>query len=202
MKIRNTTNIADKRLQEMIEFCDPGVSKRVHAIFAHSNDCARGYAAKKDRSIKVWVPKKQTYPYLWDFNHNLIWVKVGSDEEKRFSDGRAVVIKELKNHNSGRSISDWKLLQYEIRNPYRVSHMVLSKEEDMISVIAHELRHQWQYSKPLKSQWSYGCQKKSSHYTRERDASIYSITKLREWRRRNTPTEIYPDDRILRHGSD
>jgi len=150
----------------MIEFCDPGVSKRVKAIFAHSTDHAHGYATRKDRTIKVWIPKKQSYPYLWDFNHNSKWVKVGSDEEKRFSN--AVVIKELKNHNTGREVADWKLFRYEIRNPYRVSHLVLSADEDMISVIAHELRHQWQYSKPLKSQWAYGCRKKNSHYTRER----------------------------------
>jgi hypothetical protein len=197
MKIRNTTNIANQRLQEMIKFCNPGVSKRVHGIFAQSNDYAHGYASITDRSIKIWIPKKQAYPYLWDFNHRFRWVEVGSDEEKHFSD--AVVIKELKNHDTDRSISDWKLLQYEVRNPYRVSHMVLSKEEDIISVLAHELRHQWQYSKPFKALWSYGCQKKTSHYTRERDASIYSITKLREWRRRNTPTHIYPDDKILGH---
>ena len=107
-------------------------------------------------------------------------------------------IKELKNHNTGREIADWKLVKYEIRNPYRISHLVLSEEEDIISVIAHELRHQWQFSKPLKSQWSYGCQKKTSNYTSEQDASIYSIRKQREWRRlHHQPTHIYPDDAIL-----
>ena len=111
------------------------------------------------------------------------------------------MLKELKNHNTGRGeIADWKLVEYEIRNPYRISHLVLSEEEDIVSVIAHELRHQWQYSRPLKSQWSYGCQKRTSNYTSEQDASIYSIRKLREWRALHQPKQVYPDDAILGHG--
>lgn len=59
-----------------------------------------------------------------------------------------------------------------------LSHLVLSREELLVSVMAHELRHQWQTKHPRG--WRvHGARGQYS----ERDADAYAIRKVREWRK-------------------
>jgi hypothetical protein len=57
--------------------------------------------------------------------------------------------------------------------------IILSKEEILVMVIAHELRHLWQYKHKKGKVW--GAKGRFS----ERDADAYAIRKVREWRRLN-----------------
>lgn len=59
-----------------------------------------------------------------------------------------------------------------------ISTRILTKMEDIVYVIAHELRHLWQ-SKVKKGRRVWGARGQYS----ERDADAYAIKKLREYRR-------------------
>lgn len=74
-----------------------------------------------------------------------------------------------------------------------ISHWTLSREEGLVHVIAHELRHFWQsnHSGKRGRVWS-----ARGQYS-ETDADAYAIRKQREWRKIHAPREIYPADDIL-----
>jgi hypothetical protein len=58
--------------------------------------------------------------------------------------------------------------------------LLLSREEALVFVMAHELRHLWQHKHPRG--WRvWGARGRFS----ERDADAYAIRKVREWRRLN-----------------
>jgi hypothetical protein len=59
--------------------------------------------------------------------------------------------------------------------------LVLSEEEALVYVVAHELRHLYQYRNPRgRRVWG---TRRSKRGVSERDASAYGIRKVREWRR-------------------
>ena len=71
------------------------------------------------------------------------------------------------------------------RYPYLRAHgggylpvLLLSKEEGLVYIVAHELRHLWQAKHP-KGWRVWGARGRFS----ERDACAYGIRKVREWRR-------------------
>src|SRR5215207_5039678 len=69
-----------------------------------------------------------------------------------------------------------------------VSCLILSREEALVHVLAHEFRHYWQYHHPGKRGKVWGAR----GLTSERDADAYAIRKLREWRRMHA-VDIYPE---------
>lgn len=62
---------------------------------------------------------------------------------------------------------------------YLSQKWILDREEALVGILAHELRHQWQHNH--KGHRCFGCRKKGSS---ERDADAYAIKKIREWRKR------------------
>jgi hypothetical protein len=56
--------------------------------------------------------------------------------------------------------------------------LLLTREEAMIGILAHELRHEWQRNH--KGHRTFGCRKKG---TSERDADAYAIKMIRKWRK-------------------
>lgn len=61
--------------------------------------------------------------------------------------------------------------------------LTFTHEEEVVQVIAHELRHQWQYVNPRGHRvWG------SRAQVSERDADAYAIHMMREWRRRKAET--------------
>lgn len=63
--------------------------------------------------------------------------------------------------------------------------LLYTHEEDTVLVLAHELRHAWQYQHP-KGRRVWG----SKGSVSERDADAYAIHMLREWRRRGCSTRV------------
>lgn len=59
-----------------------------------------------------------------------------------------------------------------------IPHLVLDREERIVDIIAHELRHFWQKKHP-KGFRVWGARGRFS----ERDADAYAIRKVREWRK-------------------
>jgi hypothetical protein len=69
-----------------------------------------------------------------------------------------------------------------------ISQLTLSREEGLVSIAAHELRHLWQKNHPGKRGKVWGAKGQYS----ERDADAYAIRKVREWRRLHAPKGAYP----------
>jgi len=61
-----------------------------------------------------------------------------------------------------------------------IDHLLLSREEAVILVTAHELRHLW-HKKIAKGYRVWGARGQYS----DRDADAYAIKKVREWRRKS-----------------
>jgi hypothetical protein len=69
-----------------------------------------------------------------------------------------------------------------------ISALFLSREEALVHLIAHELRHHWHTNHPGKRGRVWGSRGKIS----DTDADAYAIRKTREWRKLHSPREIYP----------
>jgi hypothetical protein len=71
---------------------------------------------------------------------------------------------------------------------------LLTKEEFILKVMAHELRHQWQGKmRPMKD-YTFTARHlpKKSYFRRERDADAFALAMVREWRKLHA-VDIYPD---------
>jgi hypothetical protein len=72
------------------------------------------------------------------------------------------------------------------RNPKGyIDHLVLSREEGLVYVLAHEFRHFWQWSHRGKRGKIWNARGKFS----ERDADAYAIKKVRAWRALYSPQD-------------
>ena len=66
-----------------------------------------------------------------------------------------------------------------------LSELLLSREEMIVSILAHELRHAWQYRK-RRGYRVWGARGQFS----ERDADAYAIRTTRKWRKQNYKDSI------------
>jgi hypothetical protein len=70
--------------------------------------------------------------------------------------------------------------------------MFLSREEYLIHIVAHEIRHFWQkkHSRINRKMWRVWHNKRKSSYM-ETDADAFAIRIQREWRKLKIPREAY-----------
>jgi len=95
-------------------------------------------------------------------------------------------------HYSARPFMVIRIPKNDSKYPYRtyegkgyIPTIILNKLEDIVYVIAHELRHLWQ-SKVKKGYRVWGARGQFS----ERDADAYAIRKVREFRRLQNESQI------------
>jgi hypothetical protein len=181
LRLKNFSDTPDATIHRMIDFVDPGLAKDVRVVVRNSQVNSHGFSRAKTKEIVVYMPKHQTYPYYLDMSHSFKWIK---SEECNDTD---IALKEQQFNNR-----PYKLIKYRRKTGYLPS-LLLTKEEDMIMILAHELRHQWQRRRPPKTQWAWGCQGNKTKFAVERDASVYELKKIREWRRIHNPQEMYPE---------
>ena len=116
---------------------------------------------RKEIGIEIHPDGKErhSYPYVNDFS-----IAVGYHITKR--------------------IGNWVYKVKHLRKTGYLPHLILSKEEDILHVIAHELRHQWQDTRRSKSLWYYNTNtKKRTKKGDKTDADAYAITTVRRWRK-------------------
>ena len=82
---------------------------------------------------------------------------------------------EQKEFDIDKGLNMYKLIKRPKKTrPIRTSGLLLSKDEETVYLLGHELRHQWQRRRPPKTQWAYGCQgKRKTKFAVEMDASAY-----------------------------
>lgn len=69
--------------------------------------------------------------------------------------------------------------------------ILLSLKEFLIYLIAHELRHHWQYVNPY-HKYTF-----ASELEKEKDANAYAVKKLRLWRTLYGPKDAYPNTNFM-----
>lgn len=173
MQLTNKTNIPDKKIRKIIEFVKlKGVSKFNVLIQNCRNHLTAGSYQKGGQYRRVY------YVDTISFN-NLLSIGL-----QRYKNTQIVA----------------KIWQHENDFPVRVkangnylSYILLSREEALVHVLAHELRHAWQTEQSLSRVWS------ANDKQSEQDCDAYAIRKTREWRRKNMTTVGLADWEAMLH---
>jgi hypothetical protein len=188
MRLRNISDVPDSKLMEIIEFVDPGLAKDVKVVCRRSYGPAHGFSEVVRKEVTCYLPVEGRMKYPHYVNSDIRVKYVPSyyekwDEEK----------------DIWRTWKRWMKIQVKgKRKSGYMSGLYLSRDEYIVHLIAHELRHQWQRRRPPKSEWAWGCQGKRTKFAIERDADAYQTRKVREWRRIHNTVQAFPDDSFIR----
>lgn len=170
--VKNHTDVYDHKIIEYIEFCKPFEITKLKVIVHKAREHPHGLSNKSKKQIDIWmVSENKIYPQIRDYGEIIKKIKLFYDVYNK-TKKKWQTMMAYHNVPSGK------------RNGY-LPILLLDQNEDLIHIIAHELRHQWQFRKPLKSQYVYAARMKKSNYSYETDCDAYAIRKIREWRRKN-----------------
>jgi hypothetical protein len=173
LRLENHTDISDSRIRKIIRFVRPNRISGFDLRISNSKYLFAGTAYPNGSSlhrtsnpfIVVRVTDKETkFPYLVEYNSQ---TRVDSKSKPQ------IIMAEARSHNTS--------------NRGYIDHLLLSREEAIIHVVAHELRHLWQKNHRKCKVWG------SRGRYREKDADAYAIRKTREWRRKNSHTIVATD---------
>lgn len=148
MKIKNSSVVPTSKLREYIRFAKPSGVGKVHGI--------------------IVSPSKHACMTGKAFRTGVIYLKVGDGMFSRHYPRKRHEWKRVYLYGDGtrRTVSKGYL-----------PCVYLDAEEEMVHVVAHELRHLWQRKHTRGKVWG-----SRGRYS-ERDADAYGIRKMREWRR-------------------
>jgi hypothetical protein len=170
MRLKNYTNISDDKVREIIQFVKPSSIANFDVRISNSEkDIFRGRAYSEGS------------PYH-DTTNPFIVVRVTKDESAfpyfvRYESYTRTKFKI--NPQSGK----FESVSYNTGTGGYINHILLSREEVIVHVVAHELRHLWQ-AKVKRGYRVWGARGQFS----DRDADAYAIRKTRKWRRREKQT--------------
>lgn len=157
MELRNHTNVSDELIREVVRFVKPsGVSKfRLEVKGIEKSRRYRGRAYMQRNRVLIKINPDVAYPFFRKKPEKREYHVFGYRNGKRFEE---------------------KKVQY---GKGYLSYLILSFEEALVHIIAHELRHLWQYKHPK----GYRVWNAKGRFS-ERDADAYAIRKVREWRKK------------------
>jgi hypothetical protein len=164
MRLKNYTDISDDKIRQIIKFVRPNGISNFDVRISNSKGIFAGtaywegstYHDTPNPFIVVRITKNESaFPYF---------VKYSSHTRTKLK----------LNPQSGKLES----VSYNTSTGGYIDHILLSREEAVVHVIAHELRHLWQ-AKVKKGYRVWGTRGQFS----DRDADAFAIRKTREWRR-------------------
>lgn len=174
MRLKNVTIIPKEKIKQYVEFCKPFPLTGVKVFVRYARKGSHGYALIRSKEICIYIKQKTEghYPVVWN---NVMKTK------------RIALRYDLYNEEKTKweTRERWKRVSTGKRTGY-IKHLALSREEELIQIIAHELRHLWQYKRRPKCLWAWGTRGKRTNAALETDADAYGIRKMREWRRLKT----------------
>jgi hypothetical protein len=227
MKLANTTSFPEDRIREIIQFVKPNnlPTSNFDVRVNNSAYSYRGYFLPSGEysSRKLRPGRSYVFP-----SRCQIVAKISNDESKfpliENRDPSRTVSLCYDEYNEKKGV--WE--EYRISHPIAISKayiarknrenkasgklynwtpnvggyipsLILSREEALVHILAHELRHFWQVNHKTKRGKVWGAKGVYS----ERDTDAYAIRKTREWRRLYTPREIYREqpDSLVHSGS-
>lgn len=159
MRLKNWTNIPDEKIREIISFVKPNGVANFDVQVKNTSGLFKGRAFISWNRILVKVSKdERAFPFYIDRT------RYTTHFEKIQENGKEIYNEVITKKQHGGYLN----------------MLLLSREEALVQVIAHELRHLWQKKHQGKRGKVWGARGKFS----ERDADAYGIRMVRKWRRR------------------
>ena len=180
MRLINKSNIADKDIQRMFDFCAEPLGLRAMTVKVYPTKFINGYfgfSLPWKSEISIAVGGKE-YPYFDERPEKTI---VNSDDRWMWSEEEHKYI-----------VKPGYVDKY--REAPHTSFVYLNVYEWTIHIMAHELRHQWQRKiRPMKDfTFTVRHLGKKSRFRRERDADSFAKSMVRKWRKLHA-VDIYPE---------
>jgi hypothetical protein len=187
MRLQNTTNISDADIRQIIKFVKPNnvlTSKCTVRVTNCSGFFQGKFYPERHHIIARITPNENRFPYFVDRTPKVrrAWRRVSILFDKYNERTN-----EWESWHRTALYQSVKEKEKTFGSGY-ISHLLLSRKEALISVLAHELRHYWQENHKGKRGKVWGARGAYS----DRDADAYAISKVREWRRIHNPTQIFP----------
>lgn len=201
MRIKNYTSFSEDKIREIIQFVRPNKLPTSNFDVKVTNTCNKycgvfyekgGYAKKgigSDPSRPLIIarvtakeggfpiredncPRRRVDLYYEKYDESMgIWKVVHSWTDLRIS--KSYFARRSKENREKGKLHDWE------KSTGYIDSLILSREEALVHVLSHEIRHFWETNHLGKRGKVWGARGKSS----ERDADAYAIKKTREWRR-------------------
>jgi hypothetical protein len=212
LKLANTTNFPDEKIREIIQFVKPNnlpnsnFDVRVTNSSGHYNGMCYwygcGYAKKGVGSnpnrpliIARVSPDENKFPH--QENHvptrtvKLYWDQYDDrkGEWETWHISHLIAISKAYINRRNRELREkGKSYDWNKSAGGYIDCLVLSREEALVHILAHEIRHLWQRNHSGKRGKVWGARGQFS----DRDADAYAIRKMREWRRLHA-VDIYQE---------
>lgn len=161
MKLINKTDIPDGEIREVIQFCKPNGIGLFDVHIGYSENGTHGNAAPDHVTVR-----RSDGAVLGEHRRRVkIWL---------FKDWQKQVFPYIRDANQ----------RYEMDHGY-LPILVLDEEEELYELMAHELRHLWQYQHRNSKRGWYpnNPYRRNSRPAKEYDASCYARTMVRKARR-------------------
>lgn len=177
-RIKNTTDIPDSFIKEVIDFVRPKNIGHVSFLIGNRKDCHFSGHTDTYRSVTIKINttnnKKGKFPVYHDIRGDPYLVY---SVNKLDDDGNAV---------------SWKERIVKPNSGYLPS-LILSLDEALVHILAHELRHIWQTKHTGKRGKVWNARGLHS----ERDADAYAIKMQRKWRREKKTSYELPYEMVF-----
>lgn len=178
MKLTNTTNFPEERIREIVRLIKPNnlIIPKYTIRLTNSNGPTCGHFAPRSLHTHISLANSERL-YPRRCNHDAVIRRP-----------RRKITFEFQKLNEKKQIWEWwrHTKKYESINDAPklfssgyISSLELSREESLVHVLSHEMRHYWQMNHPGKRGKIWGAKGKFS----ERDADAYAIKMTRAWRR-------------------
>jgi hypothetical protein len=170
MRLINHSKWPSEKLKEMADFCLKPLRINAVKITVHDGEFHNGYWGRSSASTKqVHITtggRKKSFPFYIARKMRVI------DSRDRWEK-----YKETDDHEFWR-VKPGYVDKYR-ENPH-LPMLFLTREEYMLHIMAHELRHQWQHKKRPKLQYTYTARNlgRRSYFRRERDSDAFALRKL------------------------
>lgn len=185
MKLTNTTDFPQERIREIIGFIKPNnlIAPKYTIRITNSNGPTGGHFAPGSLYIHISLANSEC-PYPRRCNHDAVIRRPQRQITFKFQkfNEKKQIWEWWRYTKKYESIKDVPKLFY---SGY-ISSLELSREESLVHVLSHEMRHYWQINHPGKRGKIWGAKGKFS----ERDADAYAIRMTRAWRRLHNKPQI------------
>lgn len=183
VKITNTSNIHCGVFYEKGGYAKKGVGSDPNRplVIARVTAEERAFPLREDHNPRRWV-----YLYYEEYDESKgIWKEVYSCRYLGIS--KAYIARRSRENREKGKLRDW-----EKRRGGYIDSLILSREEALVHLLAHELRHFWQTNHLGKRGKVWGARGKSS----EKDADAYAIKRTRAWRAVHGPKDAMQIGRL------
>jgi hypothetical protein len=215
LRIKNYSSFSDDKIREIIQFVMPNNlptsnfdvkvtntrNKYSGVFYGKGGYAKKGMGSDPKRPLIIsrvtaketefpfrddYSPKRWVYLYYEEYDESKgIWKEVHSC--KCLGISKAYIARRSKEDKDKEKLCDWKK-----RKGGYIESLILTRDEALVYLLAHELRHFWQKNHHGKRGKIWGARGVYS----EKDADAYAIRKQRAWRAIHNPKDVIQIDKL------